>query len=128
MFEALPAVGTSQEDAAERGQDAPPDGGRAWPGRRSGSGSAGGAFPPQPQVLEEGEGELAQGRVVVQAAPGTALEVIEAQPPFICSQGPFEDAAQGWARAGAGATSGGCGPRSTERAKPHSSGGATRPT
>ena len=36
-------------------------------------------FPPEPQVLEEGEGELAQERVVVQPAPGAALEVVEAQ-------------------------------------------------
>ena len=36
-------------------------------------------FPPEPQVLEEGEGELAQERVVVQAAPAPALEVVQAQ-------------------------------------------------
>ena len=36
-------------------------------------------FPPEPQMLEEGEGELAQERVVVQAAPAAALEVIEAE-------------------------------------------------
>jgi hypothetical protein len=36
-------------------------------------------FSPEPQMLEEGESELAQERVVVQAAPGAAFEVIEAQ-------------------------------------------------
>ena len=38
-----------------------------------------GLFPPEPQVLEEGHGELAQERVVVQAAPAPALEVVQAQ-------------------------------------------------
>jgi hypothetical protein len=33
--------------------------------------------PPQPQVLEEGEGDQAQQRVVVQAGPRAALEVVE---------------------------------------------------
>jgi hypothetical protein len=36
-------------------------------------------FSPEPEMLEEGEGELAQERVVVQAAPAAALEVIEAE-------------------------------------------------
>ena len=40
-------------------------------------GRALGPFPPEPQVLQEREGELAQQRMVVQATPGTALEVIE---------------------------------------------------
>ena len=35
-------------------------------------------FPPEPQVLQEGEGEPAQERVVVQPAPGAALEVVQA--------------------------------------------------
>src|SRR3954451_2035440 len=33
--------------------------------------------PPEPQVLQEGEGRQAQERVVVQAAPAPALEVVE---------------------------------------------------
>ena len=36
-------------------------------------------FPPEPQMLEEGHGELAQEGVVVQAAPAPALEVVQAQ-------------------------------------------------
>ena len=36
-------------------------------------------FPPEPQMLEEGEGELAQERVVMQPAPAPALEMIEAE-------------------------------------------------
>jgi hypothetical protein len=36
-------------------------------------------FSPEPQVLQEGEGELAQERVVVQTAPGSALEMVEPQ-------------------------------------------------
>src|SRR3954453_2583785 len=50
-------------------------------GRGGGPGSGGGAtlFPPEPQVLQEGEGEPAQERVVVQPPPGAALEVVEAQ-------------------------------------------------
>ena len=34
-------------------------------------------FPPKPQMLQEREGELAQQRMVMQAMPGTTLEVIE---------------------------------------------------
>jgi hypothetical protein len=40
---------------------------------------AGLAFPPEPQVLQEGEGELAQQGVVVQAAPRAALEMVQPQ-------------------------------------------------
>src|ERR687889_277956 len=47
-------------------------GGRGWGGFPALS-------PPEPQVLEEGEGEPAQERVVVQPAPGAALEVVEAE-------------------------------------------------
>ena len=36
-------------------------------------------FPPEPQVLQEGGGELAEERVVVQATPAPALEVIQAE-------------------------------------------------
>src|SRR4051794_683472 len=36
-------------------------------------------FSPESQVLQEGEGELAQGRVVVQAAPAPTLEVVQPQ-------------------------------------------------
>jgi Spy/CpxP family protein refolding chaperone len=55
MVEALPAVRAAQQDAGERGQDAPPDGGQARSRRRSGFGRDAGAFPPEPQVLQEGE-------------------------------------------------------------------------
>ena len=50
-------------------------------GRGGGPGSGGVAtlFSPEPQVLQEGEGEPAQERVVVQPAPGAALEVVEPQ-------------------------------------------------
>jgi hypothetical protein len=79
MLEALPAVRAAQEGAGERGHDAPADRWQAWLEWRSGFGRGAGAFPPEPQVLQEGEGELAQQGVVVQAAPGAALEVVEAQ-------------------------------------------------
>ena len=36
-------------------------------------------FPPEPQMLQEGEGQLAQERVVVQPAPAPALKMVEAQ-------------------------------------------------
>ncbi len=36
-------------------------------------------FPPEPQVLEEGEGELAQKHVMMKPAPAPALEVVEAE-------------------------------------------------
>src|SRR3954465_10209116 len=50
-------------------------------GRGGGPGSvpATGLFSPEPQVLQEGEGEQAQERVVVQPAPAAALEVVEPQ-------------------------------------------------
>src|SRR3954453_13609334 len=51
-------------------------------GRGGGPGSGGGAglfFPPPQGGVEEGEGEPAQERVVVQPAPGAALEVVEAE-------------------------------------------------
>ena len=79
MIEALPAVRAAQRNACERGQDAPPDRRQAWPGWRAGLGRGAGAFSPEPKVLQEREGELAQERVVVQAAPAPALEVVEAQ-------------------------------------------------
>ncbi len=43
--------------------------GRLGPGGGPGSAPAPGLFPPEPQVLQEGEGQQAQERVVVQAAP-----------------------------------------------------------
>src|SRR3954453_9943435 len=48
-------------------------------GRGGGPGSAGVAalFPPEPQVLEEGEGQLAEQGVVMEPAPGAALEVVQ---------------------------------------------------
>ena len=39
-------------------------------------------FSPKPQVLEEGERELAQEHVVVQPGPGPSLEVAEAEFPL----------------------------------------------
>src|SRR3954465_1486407 len=45
MVEALPAVRAAQEDAGERGQDAPPDGGQARPGRWSAVAAVGSFFP-----------------------------------------------------------------------------------
>lgn len=53
--------------------------GRLGRGGGPGSGGVPALFPPEPKVLEEGVGQLAQERVVVQAAPGAALEVVEAQ-------------------------------------------------
>src|ERR671929_532415 len=51
--------------------------GRLGTGGGPGSVPAATLFPPEPQVLQEGEGEQAQERVVVQPAPGAALEVVE---------------------------------------------------
>jgi hypothetical protein len=53
--------------------------GRLGPGGGPGSLPAVGLFPPEPQVLQEGEGEQAQQRVVVRPAPGAALEVVQPQ-------------------------------------------------
>src|SRR5512145_1616312 len=56
--------------------------------RTAGSEGAGGGpgtdgrrrrFPPQPQVLEEGEGDHGEQGVVMQPQPGAALEVVEPQ-------------------------------------------------
>jgi hypothetical protein len=93
MLEALPAMRAAQQDAGEAGHG-------CAAGRRAGSAAAaararagcGRFFPPEPQVLQEGEGELAQQGVVVQPAPAPPLEV--AQPELalscwcICSQHP----------------------------------------
>src|SRR3954462_5319372 len=85
VLEAPPTMRAAEEHAGERGHDAPPDGGQARPGRgaRGGGGPGWGAvsalFPPEPQVLQEGEGEQAQQRVVVQPAPAPALEVVQPQ-------------------------------------------------
>jgi hypothetical protein len=49
--------------------------GRLGPGGGPGSGRVAALFPPEAQVLEEGE--LAQQGVVVQPAPGAALEVVQ---------------------------------------------------
>ena len=51
--------------------------GRLGCGGGPGSGGVPMLFPPEPQVLEEGEGELAQKRVVVQPTPAPALEMIQ---------------------------------------------------
>src|ERR687884_1372520 len=53
--------------------------GRLGAGGGPGSVPAALLFPPEPQVLQEGEGEQAQQRVVVQAAPAPALEVVQPQ-------------------------------------------------
>jgi hypothetical protein len=53
--------------------------GRLGPGGGPGSGRVPALFSPEPEVLEEGEGELAQEGVVVQATPAPALEVAEPQ-------------------------------------------------
>src|SRR3954449_12331044 len=45
MVEALPAVRAAQEDAGEHGQDAPPDGGQARPGRWAAVAAVGSFFP-----------------------------------------------------------------------------------
>ena len=50
-------------------------------GRGGGPGSPPmlGLFPPKPEVLEAGESELTQERVVVQATPGAALAMVQPQ-------------------------------------------------
>ena len=53
--------------------------GRLGLGGGPGSSGVGALFSPEPQVLEEGEGELAEEGMVVQAAPAPALEVVQAQ-------------------------------------------------
>ena len=79
MLEGLPAVRAADQHAADRGQDAPADGGQARTRWRSGLDRGAGAFSPEPQVLEKGEGELAQERVVVQATPGATFEMVQPQ-------------------------------------------------
>src|SRR3954454_24818326 len=74
VLEAPPAVGVAEVHAGERGHDPPAQGGQARPWRRPRLGPRGGAFPPEPPVLQEGEGEQARRRVVVQPAPAPALE------------------------------------------------------
>jgi hypothetical protein len=51
--------------------------GRLGRGGGPGSGGVPTLFPPEPQMLQEGEGELAQERVVVQATPAPAFEMVE---------------------------------------------------
>src|SRR4051794_13095518 len=46
---------------------------------RLGPGGVPALFSPEAEVLEEGEGELAQEHVVVQAAPAPALEMVQPQ-------------------------------------------------
>src|SRR3954453_14854055 len=53
--------------------------GRLGWGGGPGSDGAPAFFSPEPQVLEEGEGKLAEEGVVVQATPGAPLEMVEAQ-------------------------------------------------
>src|SRR5215207_750104 len=53
--------------------------GRLGPGGGPGSGGAPALFPPEPEVLQEGEGELAQQGVVMEPAPAPALEVAQPQ-------------------------------------------------
>src|SRR3954469_24778346 len=47
VLEAPPTVRAAEEHAGERGHDAPPDGGQARPGRRSGLGGGLGPFSPR---------------------------------------------------------------------------------
>jgi hypothetical protein len=56
-----------------------PRAGRLGSGGGPASGRVLGLFPAKPQVLEEGEGELAQEQGMVQSAPAPALEVVELQ-------------------------------------------------
>src|SRR3982751_2135335 len=51
--------------------------GRLGAGGGPGSGAISALFPPEPQVLQEGEGQQAQERVVVQAAPAPPPEVVQ---------------------------------------------------
>src|SRR3982751_58890 len=51
--------------------------GRLGAGGGPGSGAISALFPPEPQVLQEGEGQQAQERVVMEPAPGPPLEVVE---------------------------------------------------
>ena len=53
--------------------------GRLGLGGGPGSDGVGALFSPEPQMLEESKGELAEEGVVVQPAPAPALEVVEAQ-------------------------------------------------
>src|SRR4051794_10353333 len=53
--------------------------GRLGPGGGPGSGGVPALFSPEAEVLEEGEGELAQQGVMVQAAPAPALEMVQPQ-------------------------------------------------
>src|SRR3712207_7669203 len=53
--------------------------GRVGRGGGPAAGRAAAPFFPEPQVLQEGERDHSQERVVVQPAPAPALEVVEAQ-------------------------------------------------
>ena len=53
--------------------------GRLGAGGGPGSGGVPPLFSPEPQVLQEGEGQQAQERVVVQPAPRASLEVVQPQ-------------------------------------------------
>ena len=53
--------------------------GKLGPGGGPGSIGVRVLFPPEPQVLEEGECKLAQERVVVQATPGATFEMVQPQ-------------------------------------------------
>src|SRR3954452_1580555 len=53
--------------------------GRLGRGGGPASGAVSALFPPEPQVLQEGEGQQAQQRVVVQPAPRAPLEVVQPQ-------------------------------------------------
>src|SRR3712207_8388215 len=53
--------------------------GRLGRGGGPGWGGVPALFPPEAQVLEQGEGELAQEGVVVQPAPAPALEMVQPQ-------------------------------------------------
>ena len=77
MAKVLPAVGATQEDVGQRREDALADGGQAWMGWRSMTGLDPGPFFPEPQVLQEGEGELAQEQVVMQTAPSAGRRSVD---------------------------------------------------
>jgi hypothetical protein len=74
----MAAARAAREVGEERHADAPPHLGQRWAWRRAGDGAAS-PFLPEPQGLQEGERDLAQQRVMVQAAPTPALEVVEAE-------------------------------------------------
>jgi hypothetical protein len=74
MLEALPAVRAGRSTRVSAARMRRRTAGRLGPGGGPGSGGVPTLSPPEPQVLQEGEGELAHEHVVVQPAPAPALE------------------------------------------------------